>query len=130
MAITHWIYPTNERSNYYLVKPNGNIEVSPHRLLEDIEQSPDKLHPWVLTTGFRVMRPGDAIWIYAAGPYQYICALAQAVDIYPDGKSWSVTLLWSFDATGSRSRGWHSVKSLRERRCEPMKGPQGSSTVG
>jgi hypothetical protein len=85
MSVTHWIYPTNEQSDYHLNTPDGNTEVSPERLLGGIEQRPDHVHSWYLRTGFRTMRPGDAVWIYAADPYQYICALAQAVDIYPDG---------------------------------------------
>ncbi|MEU4712467.1 HNH endonuclease [Micromonospora purpureochromogenes] len=99
MPVTHWIYPTNEKSDYYLDNPSGDTEVSPQRLLDDIEQSPDKADPWILKTGFRMMQPGDAVWIYAADPYQYICALAQAVDIYPDGDAWYASLVWNLDAT-------------------------------
>jgi hypothetical protein len=73
--------------------------VSPQRLLDGIEQRPDNVDAWLLNTGFRTMRPGDAVWTYAADPYQYICALAQAVDIYPDGDAWYVSLLWRLDAT-------------------------------
>ncbi|MGV9805101.1 HNH endonuclease [Micromonospora chersina] len=99
MPVTHWIYPTNEKSNYYLDNPNGNTEVSPQRLLDDIEQNPDKADPWILNTGFRAMQLGDAIWVYAADPYQYICALGQAVDIYPDGDVWYASVIWNLDAT-------------------------------
>lgn len=99
MSVTHWIYPTNARSDYYLDNPDGVTEVSPQRLLDGIEQRPDNIDAWLLRTGFRVMRPGDALWIYAADPYQYICALAQAVDIYPDGDDWYSSVVWSLEAT-------------------------------
>ncbi|RQW84065.1 hypothetical protein [Micromonospora globispora] len=92
MSVTHRIYPTNEKSDYYLDNPNGDTEVSSQRLLDDIEQSPDKADPWILGTGYRKMRPGDAVWVYAAGRYQYICALGKAVDIYPDGNHWYALL--------------------------------------
>ncbi|GAA2341325.1 hypothetical protein [Dactylosporangium salmoneum] len=99
MSVTHWIYPTNERSDYYLASAGGETEVSPQRLLTGIEQHPDDIDPWLLRTGFRTMRPGDAVWVYAADPYQYICAVAQAVDIYPDADEWWVSLLWRVDAS-------------------------------
>lgn len=99
MSVAHWIYPTNEKSDYYLDTPNGNTEVSPQRLLDDIEQNPAKTDPWILKTGFRTMQPGDAVWVYAADPYQYICALGQTVDIYPDGDVWYASLIWNLDAT-------------------------------
>lgn len=99
MPVTHWIYPTNAHSGYYLAHPDGDTEVSPERLLEGIERYPDEVDAWLLSTGFRAMRPGDAVWIYAAEPYQSICALAQAVDVYPDGDRWYVSLIWNLNAT-------------------------------
>ncbi|MET8267185.1 HNH endonuclease [Micromonospora arida] len=99
MPITHWIYPTNEKSNYYLDTTNGDTEVSPQQLFSDIRQSRSEVDRWVLGTGFRQMRPGDAIWVYASTPYQYICALAQAIDIDFDGKFWHASLVWNLDAT-------------------------------
>lgn len=99
MPITDWIYPTNERGDYHLVMPNGTAEVSPQRLLNGIEQNPEQVDPWILRTGFRTMLPGDAVWIYAANPYQYVCALAQTLEVYPDGDDWYVSLAWRLDAT-------------------------------
>lgn len=99
MPITHWIYPTNQQSSYYLAGPNGNTEVSPEHLLAGIEQRPDDVDTWLLSTGFRQMRPGDAVWIYASNPYQNLCALAQALAVYPDGDRWYVSLAWRIEAT-------------------------------
>ncbi|RAO63877.1 HNH endonuclease [Micromonospora saelicesensis] len=99
MPVIHWIYPTNEKSNYYLATRDGDTEVSPQQLLNDIRQSRSEVDRWVLGTGFRQMRPGDAIWVYASTPYQYICALAQTVDIDFDGEFWHASLLWNIDAT-------------------------------
>ncbi|MGC5379340.1 HNH endonuclease [Micromonospora sp. DT68] len=99
MPVTHWIYPTNEKSNYYLDTANGNTEVSPQQLFNDIRQNPSEVDRWVLGTGFRQMRPGDAVWVYASTPYQYICALAQAVDVDFDGDFWHASLVWNLDAT-------------------------------
>ena len=104
MPITHWIYPTNEKSDYYLDNADGDTEVSPQRLLESIEKRPDHLDPWYLSTGYRSMKPGDAVWIYAADPYQHVCALAQAVDIHLDGQHWYASLLWNLEATRSLMR--------------------------
>lgn len=99
MQVVHWIYPTNEKSNYYLDTRNGDTEVSPQQLLNDIQQSRSEVDRWVLGTGFRQMRPGDAIWVYASTPYQYICGLAQAIDIDFDGDFWHASLVWNLDAT-------------------------------
>lgn len=99
MPVTHWIYPTNEKSNYFLDTTNGDTEVSPQQLFNDIRQSRSEVDRWVLGTGFRQMRPGDAIWVYASTPYQYICALAQTVDIDFDGNFWHASLVWNLDAT-------------------------------
>ncbi|SCG54784.1 hypothetical protein OG423_02695 [Micromonospora zamorensis] len=99
MPVTHWIYPTNEKSNYYLDTANGDTEVSPQQLFSDIRQSRSEVDRWVLGTGFRQMRPGDAIWVYASTPYQYICALTQAIDIDFDGDFWHASLVWNLDAT-------------------------------
>lgn len=99
MPVAHWIYPTNPSSDYHLDNPDGPTEVSPQQLLKGIEQAPDKVDAWNLSTGYRTMRPGDAVWIYAADQYQSICALARAVDVYHDIDGWHVALIWNLDAT-------------------------------
>ncbi|MGW3895700.1 hypothetical protein ACWD6L_10915 [Micromonospora profundi] len=43
MPVTHWIYPTNEKSNFYLDTRNGNTEVSPQQLFDDIRQNPNEV---------------------------------------------------------------------------------------
>ncbi|MGA3486706.1 HNH endonuclease [Micromonosporaceae bacterium DT55] len=98
MPATHWIYPTNEQS-YYSLDTQGNIEVSPQTVLHHIRRMRDEADQWLLTTGFRQMRPGDAIWIYASNPHQYIYALAQAVDVDHDGERWLISLAWDRAAT-------------------------------
>ncbi|MGW3895699.1 HNH endonuclease [Micromonospora profundi] len=53
----------------------------------------------MLGTGFRQMRPGDAIWVNASVPYQHICALAQVIDVDFYGDFWHASLVWNLDAT-------------------------------
>jgi hypothetical protein len=98
---THWLYPTNEASDYWLEDPDTGerTEVSPENLLPQIEKHPDRLDPWYLRRGFRTMKPSDVVWIYAAG-IQQIYAMGRAVEIYQDDdESWHTDLAWDLDVT-------------------------------
>ena len=100
--VTHWLYPTNERSRYVLNDSGDNLPVSPETLLDSIETSPSRPDQWVLTSGYRTMRQGDAVWIYAAGR-QSIYAMGRAVEIYFQDRDqyWYVDLLWDVAVTAS-----------------------------
>lgn len=100
-AITHWLYPINSKGGYVLRNPSTGetTEVSPQELLRQIELYPDKVDPWYLISGFRLMKPGDAVWIYASGDMQAIVALGRAIEIYEDEEGWHVNLAWDLGAT-------------------------------
>lgn len=100
-GVTYWIYPTNPASDYILLDPDtgAESEVTPEGLLEHIERHPDRVDSWVLTSGFRLMRPGDALWVYAGGNRQEIVALARALQVYEDRNGWKVDLSWDVEAT-------------------------------
>jgi hypothetical protein len=100
MPITHWLYPTNERSGHILTDARqGTTVVSPATILADVERDPAQMDTWLLSTGYRSMQPADAVWIYASRPYQYICALAQVVDSGVTVDGGYVVLAWNLAAT-------------------------------
>ncbi|MEV4134011.1 HNH endonuclease signature motif containing protein [Dactylosporangium sp. NPDC049742] len=103
LDVTSWLYPINPDSGYVFIEPGTGEEspTTPENLLQSIEQRPDVVDSFMLSTGYRTMRPGDAIWVYAAGAgRQMICALGRAIDIYEDpDDGWRVDLMWDADAT-------------------------------
>jgi HNH endonuclease len=100
MPVTHWLYPTNERSDYVLTDSRQKTSaVSPATILADVERAPEQVDRWLLSSGYRAMRPGDAVWIYASRPYQYICAIAQVVEAGVADAGAYVLLAWNLDAT-------------------------------
>lgn len=101
--VTHWLYPTNERSRYRLVDPETRQEtqVAPEELLPQIEAHPYREDAWYLSSGYRTMRHGDAVWLYAAGR-QEIYALGRAARIRQDDReAWHVDLVWDLPSTRS-----------------------------
>lgn len=101
---THWLYPTNEQSKYYLLPGGHDNRVSPKNVWADIERDPTAADAWYLSTGFRQMRQGDAIWLYAAGE-QTIYALARVASVYADEhRDHHADLVWNLSATRSLRR--------------------------
>jgi hypothetical protein len=102
ISITHWLYPISRSSAYWLENTDDGprTEVSPEKLWLGIEKDPDRLDTWHLSTGFRLMQAGDAIWIYAGGRDQAICALGRAMQVYQDdGGDWQMLFRWNLAAT-------------------------------
>jgi hypothetical protein len=102
MEPTDWLYPINPAGKYALTSTGTGVEteVSREALLADLERNPGAVDPWILNRGFRIMGPGDRVWIYATRPHQAICALATAVRVYQDKKGlWQVDLSWDLAAT-------------------------------
>jgi hypothetical protein len=100
--IVHWLYPINASSDYWLedVDTGERTAVSPEELLTQVEKHPDRLDTWHMSTAFRLMQAGDAVWIYAGGRDQAICALGRAMQVYQDdGVGWQVLLRWNLAAT-------------------------------
>lgn len=98
-----WLYPTNEfGENYHLVNVipgERDLRVSPDNVWSQIELAPDRQDSWYLSTGYRQMRPKDAIWLYAAGE-QKLYALARVVHVYRDNMGdHHADLIWNLAAT-------------------------------
>lgn len=55
---------------------------------------------WSLSSGYRTMRPGDRVWLYAGG-HQVLFAVARAREIAYNARagSWVVVLRWCHSAT-------------------------------
>lgn len=133
MTVTHWLYPINPKSGYVLRDPVTRKEttVSPDNLLAQIEKYPDRGDPWVLTTGYRLMRRDDVVWIYAAG-IQEVRAVARVHEVYfnDDDNYWYALLSWNLLATRTLVRhpisratfGGQRVQSVSraDRRANPV----------
>ena len=69
-----------------------------------LQRHPDRIDDWGLSSGFNIMRPDDAVWLYAAGR-QYIYALARSTQTFADaGDYWSVDLKWDIAASRALER--------------------------
>lgn len=102
VALVNWLYPVNEGSDYRLVDASGRSSaVTPENLWADIDSNPDQVDRWYLSTGFRTMRPDDLVWIYAAGSYQFICALGRVVRVEQNRATWHMFLIWDIKATAA-----------------------------
>lgn len=114
---THWLYPTNEQGDYHLVNVTPgqpNLRVSPENVWAQIELDPDRRDTWYLSTGFRQMRGGDAVWLYAAGD-QELYALARVAGVERDAAGdHHAVLLWDLEATRRLARAPISRSSFRE----------------
>lgn len=106
-APTHWLYPTNESSSYYLINVipgEPDLPVTPENVLAQIELAPDRTDPWYLSTGYRLMRDRDAVWLYAAGE-QVIYALGRVANRYTDDAGdHHAVLHWDLPATRRLAR--------------------------
>ena len=68
---THWLYPTNDgpTARYHLEDLDSGdwLPVSPENVWDGLQRHPDRIDDWGLSSGFNIMRPDDAVWLYAAG---------------------------------------------------------------
>jgi hypothetical protein len=101
VAPVNWLYPVNEHSDYYLKGQRGEeLPVTPHNLWAEVQANPDRSDSWYLSSGFRLMRRDDLVWIYSAGVHQFICALGTVVRLEQDVHGdWHAILLWDVKAT-------------------------------
>lgn len=100
MSGVHWLYPVNERSDYWLDGIDGQqLKVTPENVWEEVRADPARPDSWYLSNGYKSMRPGDRLWIYAAGR-QFIFALGQVtrVERHRDG-TWHAIVTWDAEAT-------------------------------
>lgn len=104
---THWLYPVSSRSGYILPRPGGRaVSLSPETVWEDVQSEHPHSTSWLLSSGFRLMRAGDLIWIYATDEHQILCALARVVRVFwsDDDDAHRVEMVWDLDS----SRALHS----------------------
>lgn len=96
---THWLYPTNPHRGCWVGRAEGDVLV-PGNVRPRERVDADGTITWSLSSGYRSMRAGDLVWLYAAG-HQVLYALARAEQIVHDERhgSWVAVLRWCYDAT-------------------------------
>lgn len=100
--MTNWLYPINPTAGYWfeddrgdqILDSDGNAVTSPEAFWKSLECDPGTASPWHLSKGFRLMRPDDVVWIYAAGKTQKIIGMGRAAAIYESDQEWNVDLIW------------------------------------
>lgn len=102
-GVQHWLYPINRGSDYVLHTesdgPPEDNKVTRENVWADVEEYPDRVDDWYLSTGYKSMRPGDLVWIVDVYPPKAIVAMAHATEIYEDDFGWHVDLVWDQKVT-------------------------------
>lgn len=107
---THWLYPIHAGTGHYFEDKDGNPIVDPVTGEYDTSTEAfwsslrvNNAERWYLNGGYRIMRPNDLIWIYAASPDQAIVGLGRATDIYLDEDDgyWYVDIAWDQTASAA-----------------------------
>lgn len=97
MEPQHWLYPVDPaRQDRFLDDwdTGESVPVTAEHLWEQVERFPARRDMWVLTSGFRQMRPGDLVWIYVGGARGQLVATAIAESVLRRRSSWEVILSW------------------------------------
>ncbi len=104
MTTTHWLYPTNRNRQCWVGRAPEDV-LAPGNVRARERTNADGSASWRLNSGFRTMRPGDMVWLYAAGE-QVIYAAAQALQVRFDEteQKWLVDVAWCHAATDQLER--------------------------
>lgn len=97
----YFVYPTNADGRKVLKDPKTRLQVSvePDRILRDVRKHKGKAHlDWMLTSSFRIMRPDDLVWFYAA-PAAELYAVAFVKSVYHNGSEWRLEVEWDRGVT-------------------------------
>lgn len=101
-GIQDWLYPINSASDYRLggIEAHQSDLVTRENLWESLLANPNEIADWHLSSGFRLMRPDDRLWIVDTQPPRGIVAAATALRVYETSrKTWSVDLTWNIPLT-------------------------------
>jgi len=88
---THWLYPVNAATDALV-----QTLVGPERLTLDSLRRADLERPvtWSLVSGYKVMNPGDVLWVYFARPDQVVAAVGQVERVLTSDVGHRVVLAW------------------------------------
>ena len=107
---THWLYPIHAGTDHWFEDKDGNPILDPDTGEYDTSVAAfwsslrvNDAERWYLNGGFRIMKPNDLIWIYAASPAQAIVGLGRATNIYLDEFDgyWYVDIIWDQTASAA-----------------------------
>jgi hypothetical protein len=88
---THWLYPVNAATDCLV-----ETLVGPEPLTLDSLRRADLERPatWSLSSGYRLMAPGDVIWVYFARPDQVVAAVGQVSEVLATETGHRLVLEW------------------------------------
>lgn len=91
MIPTHWLYPVNAATDCFV-----ETLVGPELLSLDSLRRADleKRAVWSLASGYKLMTPGDVLWVYFARPDQVIAAVGQVREVVATDTGHRVVLEW------------------------------------
>lgn len=91
MTPTHWLYPVNAATDALV-----ETLVGPEPLTLDALRRADldRRAVWSLASGYRLMTPGDVLWVYFARPEQVVAAVGQVCEIQTSEVGHRVVLEW------------------------------------
>ncbi|MGQ0465438.1 MAG: hypothetical protein ACT4QG_08965 [Sporichthyaceae bacterium] len=91
MNPTHWLYPVNASTDCVV-----ETLVGPEPLTLDALRRADleRRATWSLASGYRLMSPGDVLWVYFARPDQVVAAVGQVCEIQESEVGHRVVLEW------------------------------------
>ncbi|WP_127784376.1 hypothetical protein [Rhodococcus sp. X156] len=95
----HWLYPTNPGRRCWVGRDAQDV-LAPGNVRSRERVGEDGTATWLLSSGYRTMRPGDLVWLYAAGQ-QVLYAVARVLDVRHDEAegSWVAQVAWCHEAT-------------------------------
>lgn len=101
-SVQHFIYPLSSSSDYYF---EGTGAINPENYWKDaLAGATDE---WGLSTGFRVIEPGDWVWAYFSGPVYQILGVGTVVGPIDWNAGWgrhSVHIWWDRKLTAALKR--------------------------
>jgi hypothetical protein len=97
----YFVYPTNADGRMVLKDPKtgSQVPVEPDRIVRGMRRHKGKAHlDWQLISSFRLMRPDDLVWFYAA-PDAELYAVAFVKRVYQRGSEWRLEVEWDRGVT-------------------------------
>lgn len=91
MNPTHWLYPVNTATDAVVETLVGPEPLS----LDSLRRADlEKRAVWSLASGYKLMTPGDVLWVYFARPDQVVAAVGQVCEMQTSEVGHRVVLEW------------------------------------
>ncbi|MDO5629680.1 MAG: hypothetical protein Q4G43_15300 [Mobilicoccus sp.] len=98
----HWLLPIDPAAHAEHLPPDWRTRPDATEIWEAIGLSQPTTR-WCLRSGYRTMRPGDAIWAYLSRR-QELCAVGRVEDVVEEAGRWFVLVEWDEAATEALCR--------------------------